>query len=137
MSYRMPYPVPFLPILLIAMFAGGISIWVINFFSSDRIRETQTYFAVRQVTELLDRIDDADFPRTSADLINSLRSSKIDWNSCGIQGEQALDGWNNPITTTFDQKDGRWSFHSFGKDGKSGTVDDIDAATTRNRRGEP
>jgi hypothetical protein len=137
MSYRMPYPVPFLPILLIATFAGGISIWVINLFSSDRIRETQTHFALRQVTELLDRIDDADFPRTSTALINSLISSKIDWNSCGIQGEQVLDGWNNPITTTFDKKDGRWSFHSFGKDGKSGTIDDIDAETTRNRKGGP
>jgi hypothetical protein len=133
----MPYPVPFLPILLIATFAGGISIWVINLFSSDRIRETQTHFALRQVTELLDRIDDADFPRTSTALINSLISSKIDWNSCGIQGEQVLDGWNNPITTTFDKKDGRWSFHSFGKDGKSGTIDDIDAETTRNRKGGP
>jgi hypothetical protein len=133
----MPFTVSFLPILLIAMFAGGISIGVIHLFSSAGIRETQTHFAIRQATEVLDQIDDAEFPRTSADLIDRLRSSGMDWNSCGIQGEQVLDGWSKPITTTFDKKSGRWSFHSFGKDGKSGTADDIDAATTRDRRAEP
>lgn len=110
--------------------------WAINLFSSAQIRETQTHFAIRQATELLDQIDDAGFPRTTAGLIDRLRSSSIDWNSCGIRGGQVLDGWGNPITTTFDNKDEIWSFHSFGKDGKSGTADDIDAATTRNRKGE-
>lgn len=131
----MPFPVPFLPVLLIATFAGGISIWVINLLSSTKIRATQTHFAIRQATELLDQIDDADFPRTTAGLIDRLKSSRIDWNSCGIRGEQVLDGWGNPITTTFDKKDGIWSFQSFGKDGRSGSADDIDAATIRNRKG--
>jgi hypothetical protein len=136
MSYRMPFPVPFLPLLLIATFAGGISIWAIKLFSSAKIRETQTHFSIRQATELLDQIDDANFPRTTAGLIDRLRSSGIDWNSCGIRGEQVLDGWGNPITTTFDHKGGIWSFHSFGKDGKSGTADDIYTATIRKRKSE-
>jgi hypothetical protein len=131
----MPFPVPFLPLLLIATFAGGISIWAINLFSSAKIRETHTHFAIRQATELLDQIDDADFPRTAAGLIDRLESSRIDWNSCGIRGEQVLDGWGNPITTSFDNKDGIWSFHSFGKDGKRGTADDINAVTIRSRKG--
>lgn len=110
--------------------------WAINLFSSAQIRETQTHFAIRQATELLDQIDDADLPSTAAGLIDRLRSSTIDWNSCRIRGEQVLDGWGNPIATTFDNKNEIWSFHSFGKDGKSGTADDIDASMTRNRKGE-
>lgn len=136
MSYRMPFPVPFLPILLIAVFAGGTSMWILNFFSSARIRETQTRFAIRQITEQLDQLNDEDFPRTAIDLIDRLRSSRIDWNSCEIQGEQILDGWRSPITTTLDSKTGSWAFHSSGRDGKSGTTDDIEAATNKNRRGE-
>jgi hypothetical protein len=42
----MPFPVPFLPMLLIAVFAGGTSMWILNFFSSAKIRETQTHFAI-------------------------------------------------------------------------------------------
>ena len=132
----MPFPVPFLPMVLIAAFAGGISMWVINSFSSGKIRETHTHFAIRQITEQLDQIDDTDFPRTATDMIDRLRSLRIDWNSCEIQGEQILDGWGIPITTTLDSKTGSWAFHSFGRDGKSGTADDIDAATIKNRRGE-
>ena len=70
----MPFPVPFLPMVLIAAFAGGISMWVINSFSSAKIRETQTHFAIRQITEQLDQIDDTDFPRTATDMIDRLRS---------------------------------------------------------------
>lgn len=137
MTYRMPFPVPFLPMLLIAVFAGGISMWTINFVSSDKVRETHTHFAITQATELLDQIDDADFPRTSTGLMDSLRSSRIDWNSCEIRGEKILDGWGNSISITLDDNDGIWSFHSFGKDGKSGTSDDIKAATSRSRKREP
>ena len=108
--------------------------WILNFFSSAKVRETQTHFAIRQITELLDQIDDADFPRTSADLINRLRSSRIDWNSCGIQAEQVLDGWSNPITTTFDKKDGSWSFHSFGKDARFQTALVAQPSRGRKRR---
>jgi len=129
----MPFPVPFLPIVLIVAFASAISMWLINHFSSAKIRETQTHFAIRQITERLDQIEEADFPRTTADLIDSLESSRIDWNSCGIQGEQILDGWGIPIITTFDKKNERWSFHSFGRDGRSGSADDIEAVTNRNR----
>lgn len=91
MTYRMPFSVPFLPMLLIAAFAGGISMWAINLVSSDKVRETHTHFAIRQATELLDQIDDADFPRTATGLIDRLRSSRIDWNSCEIRGEKILD----------------------------------------------
>lgn len=132
----MPFPVPFLPMLLIAAFAAWVSMWAINLVSSDKVRETHTHFAIRQATELLDQIDDANFPRTSTGLIDRLRSSRIDWNSCEIRGEEILDGWGNSIAITFDHNDGIWLFHSFGKDGKSGTSDDVKAATTRSRKRE-
>lgn len=132
----MPFPVPFLPMLLIAVFAGGTSMWILNFFSSAKIRETQTHFAIKQIAEQLDQLDDEDFPRTAIDLIDRLRSSRIAWNSCEIQGERILDGWGSPITTTLDGKTESWEFHSSGRDGKSGTADDIKAATVKKPRGE-
>lgn len=132
----MPFPVPFLRKLLIATFVAVISMWAFNLVSSDKVSETHTHFAIRQATELLDQIDDADFPRTATGLMDRLRSSRIDWNSCEIRGEQILDGWGNSIATTFDDNDGIWAFHSFGKDGKSGTSDDIKAATSKSRKVE-
>ena len=132
----MQFPVPFLPMLLIAVLAGGISMWILNFFSSAKIRETQTHFAIRQITEQIDQLNDDEVPRTAIDLLDRLRSSRIDWNSCEIQGEQILDGWGSPISTTLDVNTGSWAFHSSGRDGKSGTADDIEAATAKKRRGE-
>jgi hypothetical protein len=122
--------------LLIAVFAGGSSMWILNFFSSAKVRETQTHFAIRQITEQLDQLDDEVFPRTVIDLIDRLRSSRIDWNSCEIQGDRILDGWGSPIATTLDGKTGIWKFHSSGGDGKSGTSDDIKAVTVKKRRAE-
>ncbi|MEO5916357.1 MAG: hypothetical protein ABIS50_19125 [Luteolibacter sp.] len=128
----MLFPVTLLPMLLIVMFASGISTWLFNLFSSSKIRETQTRFAIAQIAERIDEIEAAQFPRTTEDLIDTLRLSKIDWNSCGIQGERILDGWGRPIRTTFDQVGKRWAFRSPGKDGKIGTADDIERSTNRN-----
>lgn len=132
----MPFPVPFLPMVLIAAFASLFSMWIIKHLSSSKIRESHTHFTIRQITARIDQIADADFPRNISDLIDILRLSGIDWNSCGIQGEQILDGWGIPITTAFDKENGRWLFHSFGRDGRSGTADDIEAVTTRSRPDE-
>lgn len=116
--------------MLIAAFGGGVSIWIINFHSSARIREAHAHFVIRQITERLDQIDDADVPRTPADLIAQLGSAGIDWNSCGIHRGQILDGWGSPIKTTFDGKTGSWAFRSLGRDGRSGTADDIEGASS-------
>jgi hypothetical protein len=136
MSDRVSFPVPFLPMLLIAVLVGGISMLGINFFLSAKTRDVHTHFAIRQITKQLNQIDDANFPRTATDLIDRLRLSRIDLNSCKIQEEQILDGWGSPIITTYDSETGSWAFHSLGRDGKNGTSDDINAATVINRKGE-
>lgn len=138
MSYRMPFPNPFLPILLIVLLASGITTWVFNLFSSSssKIRETHTHFALNQIAERLKEIDDANFPATTTDLLSVLRASNIDWNSCELEGEQILDGWGQTMTTTFDAPSETWTFRSPGRDSEVGTADDIEIAATRNQPGE-
>lgn len=134
----MPFPDPILPIALIAMLASGISTWIFNGFSStsSKIHDTHTRFALSQITERLNGVEDASLPRTTKELLSTLRASNIDWNSCVIEEDRILDGWGQPITTTFDESLEIWRFQSAGKDAQMGTDDDIMSATTPNKPGE-
>jgi len=134
----MPFPDPILPIALIALLASGVSMWLFNLFSSSssKIREIHTHFALNQIAERLNEIEDADFPRTTKDLLSALRASDIDWNSCEVEGDQILDGWGEAVTSAFDAASDTWTFRSPGKDLKVGTADDIEMAATRNQSGE-
>jgi hypothetical protein len=134
----MPFPDPILPIALIALLASGISMWIFNVFSStsSKIHDTHTRFALSQITEHLNGVEDESIPRTKTELFSILRASNIDWNSCGLEGDQILDGWGQPITATFDESLGRWTFRSTGEDAEMGTEDDIESATTPNKQGE-
>lgn len=131
----MPFPDPILLIALITLSAGGISIWIFNTFSSTspKIRDTHTRFTLSQITERLNDIEDASSPRTTAELLSTLRASNIDWNSCRIEEDQILDGWGQPITATFDESSKIWTFLSTGKDTEMGTEDDIEGTTTPNK----
>jgi hypothetical protein len=135
MSYRMPFPLPFLPMLLVAAISGSASIWLIKLFSSARIRETQTAFAISQIVDSINQTEDAGFPRTTPELMNTLRASSIDWNSCRMEGDGILDAWGRPMTAVLDEKDTKWSIRSFGKDGRNGTGDDIERATSGDKGG--
>lgn len=139
MSYRMPFPDPILPIVLIATLVSGISMWVINLFSSNfsKIHDTHTHFALSQITERLEEAEDSTFPRTTTELLATLRASNIDWNSCGIERGRILDGWGRVIEATFDRTAGIWTFRSAGRDAEMGTEDDIESATNRKQSGEP
>ena len=81
------------------------------------------------MAERLDEIEEAAFPTTTTELLETLRASDINWNSCGIERDRILDGWRQAITTTFDGSTGIWTFRSAGKDAKMRTKDDIKKAT--------
>jgi len=131
----MPFHDPILPIALVALLASGISMWAFNTFSStsSKIRDTHTRFAFSQITDRLHNVEDASFPRTMTELLTTLRTSNIDWNSCEIEGDRILDGWRQPITATFDGSVRTWTFRSPGKDAEIATGDDIVTTTTRNQ----
>ena len=128
----MPFPDPILPLAFIVLLASGISMWVINSFSStsSRVQDTHTHFTLSQITERLDEVEDVNFPRTTTELLSTLRASSIDWNSCKIEGDRIVDSWGQPIAVTFDGTSETWTFRSLGKDSEIGTEDDIEIATT-------
>jgi len=132
----MPFPNLFLPIVLIAAILGGISMWLINTFSSISSwnQDAHTRFAVSQMVSHLGELERADFPMSSSDLVNALKESYIDWNSCRIDGKQILDGWGQPMDATFDQSTATWTFRSSGKDRQFGTQDDIQGTAARNTK---
>jgi hypothetical protein len=138
MSYRMPFPDPFLPIVLIAAIVSGFSMWLFNAFSSisSKSRETHTRFAISQIVSHIDGLEEAEFPMSSGDLIKQLKEASIDWNSCRIDGGRILDGWGQSIDATFDHSTESWTFRSSGKDRNFGTDDDIQGSTPRNAKGE-
>lgn len=134
----MPFPDPFLLIVLIAAILGGLSMWLINTFSSisSKSRDAHTRFAVSQIVSRLGELDQTDFPMSSSDLIQALKKSSIDWNSYSVEGNQILDGWGQSMDATFDQSTASWTFRSSGKDRKFGTHDDIQGTTARIQGGE-
>ena len=138
MSDRMPIPDPILPIAMVALLASGISMFGFKLLSSvsSKIRNAHTHFALGQMAEIVEEVGNADYPRTKIELLAVLRSSAIDWNSCGIEGSEIYDGWGQAITTTFDESGGIWTFRSPGKDRKIGTDDDIEKRTERTQSGE-
>ncbi len=129
---------PFLPIALIALLATSISMWFNLFpFTSSRTREAHTHFALYQIAERLKETDDANFPATMTELFSVLQVANIDWNTCGLGGDQILDGWGQAMTATFDYPSETWTFRSPGRDSEAGTEDDIEIVATQNRRAEP
>ena len=134
----MPFLNKLLPIILIASIIGGISPWLFRTYSSSssEMRDTHTLFAISQMINLLSELKDEALPRTSVNLIKSLKVSNIDWNSCRIDGERILDGWGQPINATYEDSTSIWTFRSSGSDFKFGTDDDIVGAMRRIREGE-
>lgn len=129
----MPFPDPFLPIVLIVAISGGLSMWLFNTFSftSSKSRDAHTRFAVSQMVNHLDALEKGDLPMSAGDLIKSLKESSIDWNRCRVDEQQILDGWGQPIEVTFDRSASSWTFRSSGKDRRFGTADDVQATTAR------
>ena len=80
-------------ISLISFFATGVFMWLFNLFSlgSTIVRETYTHFALSQIAEHLNE-SEADFPRTTTELLTALRAPHLDWNSCEFDGDKILDG---------------------------------------------
>jgi len=134
----MPFPEPFLPIILIATLIFGFSMWLFNTFGSisSKIREAHTQFTISQMVSHLSELDVTAIPRSEVDLISTLKESRIDWNSCRIESDRILDGWRQPMNVTFDESKGRWVFLSSGRDGKFGTADDIDESHSKKSQGE-
>lgn len=135
----MPFPDPFLPIVLIAALVSGISMWVFNTFSSisSKIRDVHSRFALSQMVSHLGELEEAEFPKSPGELIKVLKESSIDWNSCRIDDGRILDGWGQPMISTFDDSTVTWILSSSGRDGKFWTVDDIEVAAPRTQHGEP
>jgi hypothetical protein len=134
----MPFPDPGLPIVLFAAIVGGLSMWLFNTFSSlsSKSREAQTRFAISQMVGHLGDLEEAELPRSSGDLIQTLKGSNIDWNRCRMDAGRILDGWGRPMEAGFDPSTATWTFQSSGKDGTFGTNDDIRATSPRNTPGE-
>ena len=134
----MPFPEPLLPIILIATLLSGILFWLFNTISSisSKSREAHTQFAISQMVSHLGELDVTAIPKSSGDLISTLKKSRTDWNSCRIEGDLIMDGWGQPMETTFDESKGRWAFRSSGRDGKFGTEDDIGEPTPPKSQGE-
>lgn len=129
---------PILLIALIGLLASGIAVSIFNLWpsGSSMIRETHTRFAISQMSDRLGEVRTDELPIGTNELIALLRASRIDWNTCKLEGDQILDGWHRPITATFDDERLRWTFCSPGKDGKIGTEDDIEAHPPAKQPGE-
>jgi hypothetical protein len=131
MSYRMPFPEPILPLTLLGMVTVWIWVAVSNFFfpAASQIHHSHTQHTLSQIAERLAQVDDSHYPTTLPALLALLRASPMDWNTGGIDGDQILDGWNQPITTTYDASTKAWTFRSHGEDAQLGTADDIERTT--------
>ena len=125
----MPFPVPFLPAILIAVCLSGGTLWIFRHIASSSYKHVHTDFALVQVTEFLKTRPKDEMPTNTTDLITALRSASIDWNSCSINSRGLTDSWGSPIRMTFDEKHTRWTFLSSGKDRKFDTPDDIQERT--------
>lgn len=86
---------------------------------SDPIREAHTKFLFLQVQSLLKEKPPLG---TATDLTSLLKQSSIDWNSCRMDGDRILDGWDQPIIIRTESE--RWTLISAGRDGRFGSSDD-------------
>ena len=77
-------------------------------------------------TQIRERIEAAEnFPISTKSLVAIIENSNIDWNSCRIEDEEILDGWENPIRIEFIEAERTLSFQSSGMNGQFGGSDDI------------
>jgi len=129
MSYRMPFPDPFLPTILIVVCLGAGTTWIARQLASSSANQVHTDLALVQVAEFLSTRSKDEMPTNTTDLITVLRSASIDWNSCSINSGGLTDSWGSPIRMTFDEKNTRWTFLSSGKDRRFDTPDDIQEHT--------
>ena len=135
MGYRMPYPIPCLPVVLAAIGASLI-LPLISHLVGPRIREAHTRTTLSQIDFELKNLNEVSWPRDHSALISFLQTRDIDWNSCEIKGEGLLDGWGRNIETLFDASANAWSFRSAGKDGSLDTRDDIQLTCEIETNGE-
>lgn len=134
----MPFPHPLLAMVLVAWLGSGATMWVIKTCNSDssEVRDSHTLFTISQMVSHLSELKDELLPKTSADLIKSMKTANIDWNSCRIDGERILDGWGQPMNASYEISTSVWNFRSSGPDFKFGTTDDIEASMPKKSEGE-
>lgn len=129
----MPFPEPILPILLFGALAALVSTGAFNLISrlGSVSREQHTKFVLAQISDQLEKLAAVDFPGNSSELMNTLKSASIDWNSCQLGEMDILDGWGQPIQLILNPTSGQWTFQSAGKDRKLGSEDDLTNFATK------
>lgn len=120
MSYRMPFPVPFLPIILIAAVASLVFPLFLN--ARKQANRTHTHFLLNQINEVAAT---PTLVRTKPELIQLLKQSNIDWNSCRLTAGEVLDSWGTPVHFDFGGIPNRFEMKSAGPDKRMNTNDDI------------
>jgi len=132
-EYRMPFPEPVLPILLVGVLAALVSTGAFKMISrlGSTAREQHTKFVLTQISDQLERLTAVDFPGNSSELMNTLKSASIDWNSCQLGEMAILDGWGQPIQLILNPTSEQWTFQSAGKDRKFGSEDDLTSFATK------
>ena len=120
MGYRMPFPIPFFPIILVAALVSLAFPWFLN--SKKNVNRAQTHFLLNQINEV------AAMPtliRTKPEMIRLLKKSNIDRNSCKLTASEVLDSWGTPILFDFAGIPDRFEIRSAGPDQRKNTNDDI------------
>jgi hypothetical protein len=120
MSYRMPFPVPFLPIILIAALASLAFSLILK--TRNEAKRTHTCFLLNQINEV---VATPSLPESKFELIQLLKHSDIDWNSCKLTSEELLDSWGARFHVNFDGMSDRLTIRSAGADKKFNTADDF------------
>lgn len=120
MSYRMPYPVPCLGFFVIAV--GGFLMARCFLTTKAEANRMQTYFLLNQIKAVA---ASPFLPGSKPELIQLLKRSNIDWNSCKLTSEEVLDSWGTPFHLDFGGIPDRFEMRSAGADKKLDTDDDI------------
>lgn len=116
----MPFPVPFLPIILITASASLALPLILN--TRNEAKRTHTCFLLNQINEVATT---PSLPGSKSELLQLLKRSEIDWNSCKLTSEEVLDSWGTPFQLDFDGMPDHFAIRSAGADKKLKTKDDI------------
>jgi hypothetical protein len=122
MSYRMPFPVTFLPTLLIA----GLLSLAFPLAPDTRGRaciERTNPFPAQPNQRGRCHVKPSSGPKP--ELIRLLEKSNIDWNSCKLTASEVLDSWGTPILFDFVGIPDQFEMRSAGPDRQMNTEDDI------------
>ena len=103
---------------VIALAAAG-TMTIVSTIRSE-IRAVHTRFLFNQIRDIVTRNG---LPTDRIALLVALRRADIDWNSCGIERDNLLDGWRRPVQVAI--AEASLVIQSAGLDGHLGTDDDI------------